>query len=204
MTIESILEEERRIDELELQLCEVQEKFDKVFGLWDKIIVLLDRIAVAVEEKTPKAVVAKPKKEEPRARAVVVAYCDAYKKKYGSHPVIDGKTAGLAKNLLKSLPLERVIDLVQAYLQMEDSFFKVRCHDFVTFTQNLNKVALALANGTSDPHEKDFWDKVFGRGGNDGRGIQSSDGAIGENLEQRRLSTGENKSLLENPSRGDG
>ena len=102
--------------------------------------------------------------EQNSTHFVIKSYCEAYKEKYGINPIIDGKTTGLVKALTKTVPGERLRDLVQAYLQMDNPWFKTKCHDFVTFTQSLSQVAVALANGTEDPHERDYWRKVFGDG----------------------------------------
>lgn len=98
------------------------------------------------------------------ARELIAAYCDAFKARHGIFPVVDGKTAGLAKYVLQAVPLEKAKLMVQAYLQMDDPWFKTRFHDFDTFRGNLSKVAVSLANGTRDPHEREYWRKVFGDG----------------------------------------
>lgn len=103
----------------------------------------------------------------------IATYCEAYKKRYGVNPIVTPKDGGICQRLLKAVPLEKAKDLIQAYLQIEDRWFMTKCHDLVTFEQNLGKVAVALANGTKDPHEKDFWKKVFG-GQNAGKSVQTT------------------------------
>jgi hypothetical protein len=91
------------------------------------------------------------------------AYCDAFKSRYGTRPVVDGKMVGLCKQVVLAVgSAEKACLLVQAYLQMEDRWFLTKCHDFVTFHQNMGKVAVSLASGTQDPHERKFWNTVFG------------------------------------------
>ncbi|HMX98738.1 MAG TPA: hypothetical protein PK473_03105 [Nitrosomonas sp.] len=92
---------------------------------------------------------------------LIRAYCDAFKLKYKTNPPIDGKTVGLAKNLLKHISLERAQNLIQVYLQMEDSWFKNKHHDFVTFTQNLNKIQVAMNNGKETKEGDIDWDKFW-------------------------------------------
>lgn len=110
-------------------------------------------------------------------QALVKSYCDAFKLRYGLNPPIDGKAAGLATNLLKTLPLERAILLVQAYIQMDERWFIEKCHDFPTFTQNITKVAVALFNGTNDPQEKSYWARIFGGTGDQGNISAAGEGA---------------------------
>lgn len=105
--------------------------------------------------------------KDPKPGQVFIAtYCEAYKSRYGVNPIVTPKDGGICQRLLKAVPIEKARHLIQAYLQMEDRWFMTKCHDLVTFEQNLGKVAIALANGTKDPHEKDFWKHVFG--GSDG------------------------------------
>ena len=99
-----------------------------------------------------------------QTKFLIGVYCEAFKTRYGANPVITGKTAGQARQLLKAIPLGQASELVQAFLQMEDNWFKLKCHDFGVLVQSLNQVKVALKNGTSTPHEKSFWDRVFGKG----------------------------------------
>lgn len=103
-----------------------------------------------------------------QTKYLIGVYCEAFKARYGANPVITGKTAGQARQLLKAIPLGQASELVQAFLQMEDNWFKLKCHDFGVLVQSLNQVKVALRNGTSTPHEKSFWDRVFGKGDHPG------------------------------------
>lgn len=148
---------------------------DDYTELFLRIALSLERIATALEkketEKKEEKTVArrnsrnlpiKPKVEG--TNLLIATYCEAFKKRYGTNPVIDVKTAAIAKSLLTTLPLEKLQLLVQCYVQIEDNWFKTKCHDFVTFSMNLNRIATSLAMGTQDPHEKAYWLKVFGEG----------------------------------------
>lgn len=97
---------------------------------------------------------------------LIAAYIRAFKAKYGdqTRPEITGKTAGQVKALLKSVPIERAVQLVQVYLQMDDRWFETKHHDFGTFIENLTKIGVALDTG-QQPGGLD-WSKVFG-GAND-------------------------------------
>lgn len=92
----------------------------------------------------------------------IKTYCTVYKERYKTNPVIDGKTQGLVKNLLKATSLEHLSALIQVYLQMNDKWFVTKHHDFVTFTQNLNMIQVAMSNGKETPKEGVMdWDKFW-------------------------------------------
>ena len=145
--------------------------------LLERVAVALERIAGALEKTPAPKSRARAAKQETMADAMtgdpvvagkvsghslIVTYCEAYKKRYGCNPVVDGKVAGMAVRLLKAIPLERAQMLVQAYLQMDDPWFLKKAHAFDVLVQNLNVVAVSLANGTRDPHERGYWSRVFG------------------------------------------
>lgn len=138
----------------------------------DKIILLLEalngRKEVGQLDATAITPLSRPKTrgrmsgdEAKKCRAFLGLYCDAFKARYGTNPIIDGKSAGLVSNVLKVIPLERAQDLVQAYLQMDSPWFKTRCHDLVCFSQNLSLIAVALASGSQNPADKIFWENIF-------------------------------------------
>lgn len=81
-------------------------------------------------------------------------YVRAYQKRYGpkARPELrDGKTQGLISTFVKSQPVERACQLIEAYLQMDDKWFLTKSHDFGTFKENLQKVGLALDTGNQSP-----------------------------------------------------
>lgn len=182
----------------------------------NRIEALLERIAVALEEKKPeeaKAIVANLYREaESRkvtvattkkagdSHAVIKAYIDAYQARYGrkARPDVGGRVQGQIKNLLKDLSAARLIVVVQAYLQMEDEWFKKKGHDFPTLYENLGKVQTALLNGTEKHDDKRYWGKVFG-GDNDARNFSDAGTAIASELPRGQLQRGEGSPLLEGP-----
>lgn len=86
-------------------------------------------------------------------------YAKAYKLRYNANPVIDGPTQGAVKRILKSVSEQKAIDLVQAYLQMNEPWFVTKAHDFITFEKNLTKISLALQKGVdlgAPPKKKTF------------------------------------------------
>jgi hypothetical protein len=99
----------------------------------------------------------------PHAYLFIAEYVKAYQKRYGpkARPDLRGKVSGQISIFLKDYTLERAVELIQAYCQMDGQkdWFKTKGHDFMTFLENLNPVSIALERGD----ESDFdWNKVFG------------------------------------------
>lgn len=74
------------------------------------------------------------------AKAFIAHYCECYKAKFNSNPVINGKSAGIAKRLVKDLGIGKAKTLIEKYLQMHDQWFITRHYDLTTFEANLNKI----------------------------------------------------------------
>jgi DNA-binding transcriptional regulator YhcF (GntR family) len=85
-------------------------------------------------------------KENP-ARSFIAHYCEAYKAKYKTNPVIDGRAAGIAQRIVKSIGLEKAKLFIERYLEMNDQWFITKHHDLHTFEGNLNKVAVFEGTG---------------------------------------------------------
>ncbi len=83
-------------------------------------------------------------------------YREAFKTRYGCDPDVRGKVQGQIKNLLKDYPLMKAVHMVQAYCQMNGhkDWFKTRGHDFGTFIENLNPIAIAISNGSESSRPK--------------------------------------------------
>lgn len=89
-----------------------------------------------------------------RARDVIKAYCEAFKKRYGANPLVRQKDAGEIKLLIKEFGAQKLSHLIQVYVQMEDKWFITKKHDLHTFTQNINKIAVSLQTGKDDSRKK--------------------------------------------------
>lgn len=99
------------------------------------------------------------------------SYRTAFRKRYpGVDPDVRGKVQGQIKTLLKDYPLERAIQMIQAYLQMDGhrGWFRTKGHDFTTFIENLNPIAIALAQGEESNapiNWEKFWAEQAGSAG---------------------------------------
>jgi hypothetical protein len=86
---------------------------------------------------------------------VIAAYCDAYSNRYKiKRPTLDGKAIGILKRLTTSLGAERMVDLCQAFLQMNDQWFETKAHDVATLEQNITKIGAALDSGKDKPGKR--------------------------------------------------
>lgn len=110
-----------------------------------------------------------PVKKKPAVEGVnvlIAEYVKAYQKRYGSktRPDVSGKVQGEMGRLLQDLPLDRIVELIQVYLQMDDRWFLTKAHDFTTFVGNINKISLALDTGQNPDSKITNWDEVFKEG----------------------------------------
>lgn len=123
-------------------------------------------LAVCLEQGLSKI----PKKKEPDPKigkfigVYVKSFQDKYPPKEGGtppRPDLRGKILGQIKRYLDEIPIDRACDLIQAYYQMDDPWFKTKCHDFGTFIENQNKISLALDRGEdgSQPGSHIDWSK---------------------------------------------
>lgn len=88
---------------------------------------------------------------------LIIEYVKAYELRYKARPVIDGRTQGLVKKILTTVPEDQACDMVQAFVQMNDPWFVKKAHDFPTFYENLTKVSMSLQTGQdhgAPPREK--------------------------------------------------
>lgn len=116
---------------------------------------------VAVVEKPPARKGRTPKPKEVRdaelntsVRNVVAAYAMAYKNRYKANPTLTGKDLGVLKTLIKDLGENKMAQLVQVYVQMEDKWFITKKHDITNFQQNISKIGVSLQTGQDDARKK--------------------------------------------------
>lgn len=99
-----------------------------------------------------------------KAKIFVAAYVKAYQSKFpGGRPedLNDGKVRGQILNWIKDYPLNRALELIQVYFQMDTRWFDARGYDFLTFRNNLNKIGQTLDSGTDPEGNQFFWSQVF-------------------------------------------
>jgi DNA-binding MarR family transcriptional regulator len=80
-------------------------------------------------------------------RDLVAHYCDVYKTRYKSSPVVRPQDAKALKNFGETVGVEKAKLLISAYLRMSNSWFITKAHDLVTFLQNLNQIQNFIETG---------------------------------------------------------
>jgi len=83
-------------------------------------------------------------------------YVSCFQKKYGkgARPDLGGKSQGCLKRLVKDYGENKMAVILSAYLEMDDDWFKKRCHDLVTLEQCVHKVVLAISTRNKNPSMK--------------------------------------------------
>jgi hypothetical protein len=96
----------------------------------------------------------------------IAAYVRSFQVRYGNNtrPSFQGKTLGQIKRFLSETPLERAINLIEVYFQMDDPWFKTKAHDFTTFLENQNKIGIALDTGMNPGQFKGIEEIMAERG----------------------------------------
>lgn len=94
--------------------------------------------------------------------AFIAAYCDAYKKRYGSNPegTRDPALVGKIGGWIQTVSGDRASQLVQVFLQIEHKHILDNCHSLWDFFRHLNRIGNALTTGV-EPMGID-WAKIFG------------------------------------------
>lgn len=85
------------------------------------------------------------------------SYRKAFRARYPeANPDVRGKVQGQIKTLLKDYPLQKAIELIQVYCQMNgpNNRFKNNGHDFNTFMLNLNPIMIAMSQGAEGNRQK--------------------------------------------------
>lgn len=103
-----------------------------------------------------------------KAKEFVASYVSSYQSKFpGGRPedLNDGKVRGQILNWIKDYPLDRAIELIQVYFQMDSKWFGTKGYDFLTFRNNLNKVGQALDSGKDPDGNTLDWERLRKRAG---------------------------------------
>lgn len=177
---------------------------------------LLERIAIALERNSEKerakAPASNPIKktqavtptttEGQKINVLIKCYIDSYKARYGqaARPDVSGRVQGLMKTLFRDYSLEKMTAIVQAFLQMDDEWFKKKAHDFPTLYENIGKVQTALNNGTGRAEDQSFWNKVQEKANGLPQDVQTPDRKIAGELRRPSLQGGASRALLEGPT----
>lgn len=108
--------------------------------------------------KTPPVASTASLRESSPGQVLMAEYKKGFKEKYGAYPRTGGKEAGIVKRLVKDHPVDGLCLWIQGYFQMPDPWFQTKCHDLVTFEQNIGKIAAAVETGKDVPGKANWWD----------------------------------------------
>lgn len=83
-----------------------------------------------------------------QASQVIARYCELWKAKYKTNVSMSGKWAGNAKTLIKDHGLNRSLELVESFMEMNDSWFLQNSHSFDLILTKLASIARYDGTGT--------------------------------------------------------
>ena len=101
----------------------------------------LDKLVDAKEAELEREKLAPPKEKPNKSGEVIAEYCIAWKKRYKTSPTLTGAQVGQITRLLKDMSSDKLKALLNAYLQMNDTWFIRKRHDLICFQQNLQAIA---------------------------------------------------------------
>lgn len=81
------------------------------------------------------------------ANEFLAAYCEAFKARHGTNPVVSKQAAGLAKTIVQSLGLERACSLVRTYLALNTPRYVRDRHALATFWVCITDIGVAHDTG---------------------------------------------------------
>lgn len=80
-------------------------------------------------------------------RDFVAVYCENFKLRWGTNPVIGGKQSGIARRISQEMTLDRFKILIKAYFEMPDSWLQKTKHPLEGFERKLNEIVVWSERG---------------------------------------------------------
>jgi hypothetical protein len=163
-TSDTIEMNERQLRELLESSWSVPRALDSLQSIqvlsYSKIDLFINRIEKKVieenrKEKNPR----KPKTEAKnlpenptdlsvnKANEFISLYCQAFKARHHANAEIDGKSAGIAKRITKTLSREKWIPYLQAFFTMPDAYLFKNRHPLAQFEYKLQEIAVFAQSG---------------------------------------------------------
>lgn len=81
------------------------------------------------------------------AKEFIARYCELFKARWKLNPEVRGKQAGVAKRVVKDLPLERALLYLEAFFQMPDAWLVKTKHPLEAFEGKLNEITVYASTG---------------------------------------------------------
>lgn len=135
-----------------------------------------------------------PKVATPKNRSemqvLIGTYVKAWRERYkatNARPDLGGKSQGILRRALQQYRWDQLALMLQVYCQVDDKWFNTKKHDLATFEQNLNKIALCMEKGRSEPGVRTWEDIVDEtKGENDEKGaLQQTDRTLEDPMDER-------------------
>lgn len=79
-------------------------------------------------------------------KVFIASYCEAYKARYKTNPIISKTISGIAKRIAETLKDDGPL-YASVYLTMNDSWFLTRSHDLATMESNLSRIKIKVDTG---------------------------------------------------------
>lgn len=89
----------------------------------------------------------KPEKAKEKANRFIAAYCERFKLRWKTNPVIKGKEAGIAKRLTKEIPETKQELYLDAFFALPDAWLVKAKHPLSAFDLKLNEVSVFAETG---------------------------------------------------------
>lgn len=83
-----------------------------------------------------------PDLSAPKANEFISLYCEAFKAKHNASAEIDGKSAGIAKRIIKTLSREKWVPYLRAFFTMPDAILHKNKHPLNQFELKLQEIAV--------------------------------------------------------------
>jgi hypothetical protein len=83
----------------------------------------------------------------PKANEFIALYCQAFKARHNADPVIDGRSAGTAKAIVKTLPQDKWHLYLKAFFTMPDAYLFKAKHPLALFQTKLQEIAVFAQSG---------------------------------------------------------
>ncbi len=77
----------------------------------------------------------------------LIRYCELFKDRYGTNPVIDGKSTGFAKSYNKTFSKEKSEKYLQAFFKLPDALLVKAKHPLNLFSMKLNEITVFAESG---------------------------------------------------------
>jgi hypothetical protein len=113
-------------------------------GIEENRITLKSRTKVSRSQTAPTL-------SDQKTSGFIAKYCELFKARYLSNPIVDGKSAGIAKRVSKAIGDEKSNRYLEAFFQMPDADLVKSKHPLSKFEFKLNEITVFAESGKFTP-----------------------------------------------------